>query len=259
MHGLARRQQNPPRNTRRSTHPNLSISKTPSQSSHQPSAVSPLKGPRRNKEIEKKNLTVALRESLIYSLTISHPGLTDNALLDLDIYIYAIYTSNLGLGVADLGRESEHGRFRGSTEGANNYNRFKTLVSITKIKRGLHCLCRPSIMVASITTSVPPTRYPRGTLELARKSASAGSTSVNTEESRNDKWPKGLENLTVLHPHDQPHFRLPPSRRFQRLLPNPITRRESSLAKYTLASRPEPSLPSYALILFSDLAYVPFC
>ena len=143
----------------------------------------------------------------------------------------------------------------------SNYNRFNTLVSITKIERGLRCSCLPSIMVASITTSRPPTRYPRtpGTLELARKSASAGSTSVNTEEPRNDKWPKGLENLTVLHRHDQPQFRLPPSRRFRRLLPNPVTHRESALVNCTLASRPEPLLPSYALILFSDLACMPFC
>ena len=34
------------------------------------------------------------------------------------IYIYIIYTPNLGLGIAVLGREREQGRFRGSTEGA---------------------------------------------------------------------------------------------------------------------------------------------
>jgi len=36
----------------------------------------------------------------------------------LSIYIYIIYTPNLGLGIAVPGREREQGRFRASTEGA---------------------------------------------------------------------------------------------------------------------------------------------
>ena len=35
-----------------------------------------------------------------------------------ELYIYIIYTPNLGLEIAVPGRESEQGRFRGSTEGA---------------------------------------------------------------------------------------------------------------------------------------------
>jgi hypothetical protein len=35
-----------------------------------------------------------------------------------NIYIYIIYTPNLGLEIAILGLEREHSRFRGSTEGA---------------------------------------------------------------------------------------------------------------------------------------------
>ena len=35
-----------------------------------------------------------------------------------DYYIYIIYTPNLGLKIAVLGREREQGRFKGSTEGA---------------------------------------------------------------------------------------------------------------------------------------------
>jgi len=34
------------------------------------------------------------------------------------IYIYIIYTPNLGLEIAVPGREREQGRFRGSSEGA---------------------------------------------------------------------------------------------------------------------------------------------
>ena len=34
------------------------------------------------------------------------------------IYIYIIYTPNLGLRIAIPGREREQGRFKGSTEGA---------------------------------------------------------------------------------------------------------------------------------------------
>jgi len=37
---------------------------------------------------------------------------------DADIYIYIIYTPNLGFPIAVPGREREQGRFRGSTEGA---------------------------------------------------------------------------------------------------------------------------------------------
>ncbi len=36
----------------------------------------------------------------------------------LDIYIYIIYTPNLGLGIAVFDGEREQGRFRGSSEGA---------------------------------------------------------------------------------------------------------------------------------------------
>jgi len=36
----------------------------------------------------------------------------------LGIYIYIIYTPNLGLGITLPGREREQGRFRGSREGA---------------------------------------------------------------------------------------------------------------------------------------------
>ncbi len=36
----------------------------------------------------------------------------------MDIYIYIIYTPNLGLGITFLDREREQGRFRGSSEGA---------------------------------------------------------------------------------------------------------------------------------------------
>jgi hypothetical protein len=35
-----------------------------------------------------------------------------------DVYIYIIYTPNLGFEITVLGREREHGRFRGSSEGA---------------------------------------------------------------------------------------------------------------------------------------------
>ena len=39
-----------------------------------------------------------------------------------DIYIYIIYTPNLGLEIAVPGREKEQGRFRGSSEGAKGSN-----------------------------------------------------------------------------------------------------------------------------------------
>ena len=38
--------------------------------------------------------------------------------MNLYIYICIIYTPNLGLEITVLGREREHSRFRGSSEGA---------------------------------------------------------------------------------------------------------------------------------------------
>ena len=56
------------------------------------------------------------------ALLLSHPGRAianpKFGVYIIYIYIYIIYTPNLGSEVALPGREREHGRFRGSTEGA---------------------------------------------------------------------------------------------------------------------------------------------
>ena len=55
------------------------------------------------------------------------------------IYMYIIYTPNLGSEIALPGREREQGRFRGSTEGAkgrNEWNDERARGSITGQCRG---------------------------------------------------------------------------------------------------------------------------
>ena len=44
-----------------------------------------------------------------------------------DYYIYIIYTPNLGLAIAVFDQEREHGRFRGSSEGAAREQRGSTM------------------------------------------------------------------------------------------------------------------------------------
>ena len=56
---------------------------------------------------------------MIGGFPISDPGVPKLVPTQIThIYICIIYTPNLGLGIAIFDREREHGRFRGSSEGA---------------------------------------------------------------------------------------------------------------------------------------------
>ena len=58
----------------------------------------------------------------VQSLDSPPPPLPSVTLLRRHLYIYIIYTPNLGLEIAILGREREQGGFRGSSEGTRESN-----------------------------------------------------------------------------------------------------------------------------------------
>lgn len=54
------------------------------------------------------------------------------------IYIYTIYTLNLGLGISNFDQAREQGRFRGSTEGAKGSTIYKAVQGRAQAGRNLN-------------------------------------------------------------------------------------------------------------------------